>query len=460
MGGIATLRLLRTESFYAFRALLRDSPLCQARMCELLENERLSREELDKKNRLRLLRSLKAARRRLLRYRDIKMNFSVDDVHLAIQERFPCISKEDLLTHPNLFYPNEGRAWPWNIVGRTSGTTGTPLTVVRSFQSIVWENAFLRRHWSWAGFRSGMKRATLRGDYVVSLDTQRPPFWFYNRYNSQLIISSRHLRDPFFEHIADELERFSPYLLQAYPSTAYDLACFLRDSRRQIAVPFVFTGSEPLYPFQRELIAERFKAKVMDFYGMAERAIFASECEYGGLHVNSDYSWVEIVDEYGQPTNDEGFLVGTSYYNLLMPLVRYRLSDRTKWRNETCPCGRVYPLIEPVTGKWEDAIFGVDGRRISPSVLTFAFKGLYNINRAQVAQVSGNEWEVRIVSHGRFSEADRRKLIDNIHRLVEPDIRVRVCEVPDIPRTAAGKFRWVVNEYVRNKANKDMAVVR
>ena len=81
----------------------------------------------------------------------------------------------------------------------------------------------------------------------------------------------------------------------------------------------------------------------MDMYGMAERVAFATECEYGQMHVNPDYSFVEIVDAAGRPTADVGYVVGTTFHNHAMPLVRCRLSDRTRWKRGQCACGRAFP---------------------------------------------------------------------------------------------------------------------
>jgi phenylacetate-CoA ligase len=176
---------------------------------------------------------------------------------------------------------------------------------------------------------------------------------------------------------------------------------------------------------------------------------FATECEHGSLHVNPDYSYVELIDSDGQPARDIGYVVGTTFHNHAMPLVRYRLSDRTRWSSGKCRCGRPFPMIEPVTGKVEDRIFGSDGAFVSPSVLTFAFKGVQNIRKSQVAQVAPERWEIRLVPAPEFGADDRRKLVDNIHKLVDPGVNVEVVLRDEIPSTAAGKFRWVVNECAR-----------
>jgi phenylacetate-CoA ligase len=127
-------------------------------------------------------------------------------------------------------------------------------------------------------------------------------------------------------------------------------------------------------------------------------------------------------------------------------LVRYRLSDRTRWKRTRCLCGRSFPLIEPVTGKYEDRITGSNGAEISPSVLTFAFKGVEHIRKSQVAQIAQGRWEIRVVPAPEFDQADQQKLIDNIRQLVDAQVDVKVVLKDDLGSTASGKFQWVVNE--------------
>ncbi len=441
------LNTFHLETSFGTRSFLRDNWLCKRIVKNLRRHETMTEEEIDSLLKASLHRTLVSAVSKLPYYRHIPNRFPVARSVEVLQQHFPIISKETLLENGDELYPNAGKPRPWTSIGKTSGTTGTPLSVFRSPKSVLTENAFLRRHWEWSGYRHGMPRATLRGDMVVPLDRTDPPFWFWNRYSNQLLISSRHLRDACADAIVDELERFSPVMLQAYPSTAFTLAQLMAQRNRRLAIPVVFTASEPLYPHQRELIAERFGAKVMDMYGMAERVAFATECEFGSMHVNPDYSYVEIVDSNGQATRGAGYVVGTTFHNLAMPLVRYKLSDRTRWISGGCRCGRPFPMIEPVTGKVEDSIFGSNGAFVSPSVLTFAFKGVRNIRKSQVAQVAPERWEIRLVPAPAFGADDQHKLVDNIHNLVDPGVNVDVVLRDEIPCTASGKFRWVVNEW-------------
>ncbi|CAM2827319.1 phenylacetate--CoA ligase family protein [Janthinobacterium lividum] len=442
---------VKKELFYGLRSLLRDNFLSRHLLARLRRNAQLDQAGMDRLQLNLLHATLQCAIDKLPYYAHIDKHFPVGDTLQVLRRDFPIIDKSTLLANRQRLYPNGGKTKPWYSVGKTSGTTGTPLTIFRSPLSVLYEMAFVWRHWECSGFRRGARSAVLRGDVVVPQSREAPPFWFYNRHDKQLMISSRHLKEGYMAAICDQLDAYAPAMLQAYPSTAFTLASYLQRQQRFLSIPLVFTSSEPLYPHQRALIEERFRARVSDMYGMAERVAFASACEFGAMHVNADYAYVEIVDGDGQPTTDFGFVVGTTLHNHVMPLVRYRLSDRARWKAGACACGRPFPVLEEISGKYEDAIFGGDGQPVSPSVLTFAFKGVEHILKSQVAQVAQDRWQIRIVPAPAFSKVQELALIENIRQLVDKDIMVEIVLTSDIPNTSSVKFRWVVNEHKKNK---------
>ncbi|MBR7635818.1 phenylacetate--CoA ligase family protein [Janthinobacterium lividum] len=442
---------VKKELFYGLRSLLRDNFLSRHLLARLRRNAQLDQAGMDRLQLNLLHATLQCAIDKLPYYAHIDKHFPVGDTLQVLRRDFPIIDKSTLLANRQRLYPNGGKTKPWYSVGKTSGTTGTPLTIFRSPLSVLYEMAFVWRHWECSGFRRGARSAVLRGDVVVPQSREAPPFWFYNRHDKQLMISSRHLKEGYMAAICDQLDAYAPAMLQAYPSTAFTLASYLQRQQRFLSIPLVFTSSEPLYPHQRALIEERFRARVSDMYGMAERVAFASACEFGAMHVNADYAYVEIVDDDGQPTTDFGFVVGTTLHNHVMPLVRYRLSDRARWKTGACACGRPFPVLEEISGKYEDAIFGGDGQPVSPSVLTFAFKGVEHILKSQVAQVAQDRWQIRIVPAPAFSKVQELALIENIRQLVDKDIMVEIVLTSDIPNTSSVKFRWVVNEHKKNK---------
>ena len=243
---------VKNELFYGARALIRDNFLCGQMLVRQLQAHELMTEDELQQFRLNLLyQSLQVAIKTLPYYANIRNDFSSSSSALALQELFPIIDKITLLNNRSYLYPNNGKPKVWQSLGKTSGTTGTPLMIIRSPQSVLYENAFIKRHWAWSGYQEGMKRATLRGDMIIPLNQAKPPYWFKNRYNNQLLISSRHLKDHCIKAIVDELNAFEPFMLQAYPSTAFTLAKYLSNYNLHLKIP-LFLLHRSLYTLTRE----------------------------------------------------------------------------------------------------------------------------------------------------------------------------------------------------------------
>ena len=46
-----------------------------------------------------------------------------------------------------------------------------------------------------------------------------------------------------------------------------------------------------------------------------------------------------------------------------MPLIRYRIGDRGRWQaNDSCTCGRAFPLVVPTITRESDILHCPDGR--------------------------------------------------------------------------------------------------
>ena len=437
-----------SKNFTLFvRHLVRRNPYALQRAQGLLERERLPAAALLAQQSDLLRRTLETARRKIPRYAAMPPCPADADPRDWLRRHYPVTSKPDLVTRRAQYYPNGGKRQPWWPLGKTSGTSGTPLEVFRSMDSVIWEEAFHLQFWAWAGYRNGQPQAVLRGDQVTPPARKQPPFWLWDRYGRQLFLSTRHLTANTAGAMLDRIGEQGTAQLRAYPSSSYELARAAEQLQHPLRLRAVVTGSEPVYPTQREQIERAFGCQVFDFYGMAERIAFAGQCEHGYYHVNPEYSYTEILDDDNQPTDGFGFVVGTTLHNHVMPLLRYRISDKARWIDGTCPCGRHYPRIELSSGKVEDQLYDRDGNPVSASIITFALKGLERISKTQMAQVGPGEWEVRIVPEAGFNTADEQKMLDNIRSLVSDRVTASIRLVDDIPLQPSGKFKWVAQEW-------------
>lgn len=363
-------------------------------------------------------------------------------------KKFPLITREDVRNAKDDLISRKFRKRDL-VHGHTSGTTGSPLSFYWDKNTCVYTNAIDWRQKQWAGVQYGDRIALFLGRTIVSTHRTRPPFWQEDRIHNMLWMSSFHLSEEYFAHYLKKLHQYRPLAVEGYPSTIYIVARYLKSIGQSLPVKAVFTSSETLLPLQRSLIEEWFEAPVFDFFGMAERVAFATQCpEAHEYHLNFEYAVNEIVDAQGNPVEDgkEGYLVGTSLLNYGMPFIRYKTSDVSAITTGPCSCGRHMPRLKGITTKDEDIVVTPEGKLISSSVLTHPFKPLDSVLESQLIQEEPDRLQVKIVPRSDFSDADSAPLISALRARVGPTIRIELEFVDSIPRTKSGKFRWVISK--------------
>jgi phenylacetate-CoA ligase len=362
--------------------------------------------------------------------------------------KIPILTKEDLKKYKHQLISKKIKKWEL-IHGHTSGTTGTPLDFYWDINTCIYNNAFDWRQKEWAGIKYGDPIALLLGRIIVSPKKYRPPFWQLDYLHNNLWMSSFHLKEEYLQHYFDKLFTFKPFALEGYPSTLYILARYASSKGIILPLKAVFTSSETLYDIQKEAIEKAFNCKVFDYYGMAERVIFATTCQHhDGHHLNFEYAINEFVDSEHHPVNNnvQGYIVGTSLLNFAMPFIRYKTNDVSSLLLHTCKCGRHMPLINAVTTKAEDIVVTPDGRMVSPSILTHPFKPLVNIKESQIVQEDINNLVVNIVRRDGYSGNDTKHLVSALAERVGNEINIEINFVDEIKRSQNGKFHWVISK--------------
>jgi phenylacetate-coenzyme A ligase PaaK-like adenylate-forming protein len=331
--------------------------------------------------------------------------------------------------------------------GHTSGTTGSPLSLWYDRDMVVVNNVAHWRQRRWAGCEQTDWCALFLGRVVVPTDRTEPPFWRADYAERHLWCSSFHLSEENLHLYVRELRKRRIRFIEGYPSTLFILARHLLRQGQTLPMTAVFTSSETLHAVQREAMIAAFQAPAYDFYGSAERVIFAAECdEHEGKHLFDEYGITEVTEPNGTPVapGARGLLTGTSLWNHGMPMIRYQTSDVTRLLAEPCACGRGLGRMANITTKAEDIIITPDGRFISPSVLTHPFKPFDQILKSQVVQDAADHVTVSIVASASFTPEQCAELENGLRVRLGERMRVETRLVDDIPPEASGKFRWVV----------------
>lgn len=367
---------------------------------------------------------------------------------LADLRRFPLIDKSAVRAAPNEFL-SESVPAKARIHGHTSGTTGSPLGLWYSQYNVTFTAAVDWRQKRWAGVDQSDRGAYLLGRTIVRPDRSRPPFGHYIEPLRQFWFSSFHLSDDYFPWFEKQIEKHRVAYIEGYPSTLATFAKFADRRNKRLSMKAAFSSSETLYPEQRELIEHVFDCRLHDFFGLAERTAFATECgATNGKHLNFEYALNEVVDHAGNPVGSDqtGFLVGTSLTNLVMPLIRYKTSDQVTLLSGDCRCGRKMPMISNVATKWEDIIVTPDGRHVSPSILTHPFKPFDEIEKSQIVHESPDRLRILLVMRTGNLEEVTAELEKGLRRRLGDEIQIEFQRVDDIPRAANGKYRWVISK--------------
>jgi phenylacetate-CoA ligase len=297
----------------------------------------------------------------------------------------------------------------------------------------------------WYGVSRRNRWAIVGGQLVAPVRRRKPPFWVWNAGLNQLYLSAYHLAPDLAPHYVEALGRYRIDYILGYSSALYALAVeMLRMGPTGIRLRVAITNAEPLFPYQRDAIAEAFACPVRETYGMSEGVAAASECEFGTLHAWPEAGWVEAMEE-GCPVSPEkaGDLVCTGLLNRDMPLIRYRVGDRgtAPSMNADCPCGRTLPVIGAIEGRTDDVLYTADGRRVGR--LDPVFKSQLPVKEAQIVQEALNRVKVRYVADRGFSQKTERAITAQLQARMGA-ITVGFEALDEIPRGANGKFRAVV----------------
>lgn len=362
--------------------------------------------------------------------------------------KFPTMTKKDLKDHyRDLINPKISSAR--HLVTTTGGSTAEPARFLH-IKGITRskERAFIHDGWSRGGYYARAKTVQLKGRTVGH--PEKKIFWQYEAIQNFLEMDSNYLSLENIPFYVEAILKFKPEFMIGYASSVYLLAKQMRESG--ISPPklkCVYLASENVYEWQREYLESYFKCKIFSHYGHSEMLLLGMECEYShNLHFYPQYGFLEALGEDGSPVPPTygaiGELVGTSFHNELMPLIRYKTQDLGRWGHQNCRCGRNYPILEEVEGRLQEFIVTRDNRLISICVMGAAhFDVLDYVYETQYYQDKPGELVFRIVPKEGFNDAHKQMLLNAVREKTGPDVSVSIELVNQIKRTRNGKHLMI-----------------
>jgi phenylacetate-CoA ligase len=332
----------------------------------------------------------------------------------------------------------------------TSGTTGTGLQFPISAECFQREYAFRSLHYQWGNIHEEDRKAYCSGHPVAYYDREVPPFWVYDYINNSLLLSSYHLSEKNLPAYISELEKFQPELISGYPSSIYLLALANEDLGRPVHPRAIYTASETLFEYQREIIERSFGCKAFMWYGNSEMCANIVECEKGKYHLKQEHSYVEFISRDNEVVGPgkEAKLICTAFGNYAMPLVRYDIGDiGIVSEEQRCVCGRSGRIIHQIEGRTEDYILTADGRFVGR--LDHIFKDATHVRLAQIVQDHLGEIIIRIMPERGYTRKDENDILRQTRLRLGTQMDIQIQLVEDIARQKNGKFRFIVSNIMK-----------
>lgn len=319
---------------------------------------------------------------------------------------------------PFLSHPIDRDLLRLGWLGRTSGSTGVPITYLRDPRTIAWFHAFL-------DFAIAYARVAPfpTGGRVVLLDSiaHRP------EYDVKLPLfhdGTSHKRSTTRDDLAEELTRLSPHVVTGDPESLAPLA------ELDVRVPFVLSSAFAMPRALKQAIAARTGATVLEYYAAQETSVIGIGCREGdGFHPVSTGCLVESA-----PTPDGPELVVTPTNNPSFVLIRYAPGDLAEIVDERCACGLVGPKIVRLVGRTQVRFDAREGT--FAAALVGPLLSLLPLIEHQLVQLSFDRYLLRYVpkAGAAIAEADldavRTRLRELAGAMVSIELEAHASPLP------------------------------
>ena len=349
------------------------------------------------------------------------------------------------------------KRYDWLVV-KTGGTTGEPTTVIHDAATRDWGRATRLYALRQCGFKLGTPYFRLWGSEQDLLNQQASLQQRVMRaLQTEIPLNAFKAREVDLRaHHAAMLARPRVRHLMTYVDAAASLALFIREQNLPpLKFQTIMACAGTVTTEFRQILTETFGAQVFDKYGSRECSDLACECHrHNGLHVFSPHAFVEILDDDNLPCppGQVGRIVVTMLNNLSFQMIRYEIGDLGAWAEPgACGCGSPFPRLASLQGRADDMLVTQDGT-LQSSVFVRHFVGV-SLNRQLIRQ-----WQLEQTGRTKFifryAPANETGLAENLQKLKESfllvfgksaDIELRRIE--EIPPTATGKIRWIINSY-------------
>lgn len=391
-----------------------------------------------------LLNTVNRAIKTVPYYQDLyegKEFHSLDD----FQKKVKFIQKSDIMANFAKFVANDFNAKKYTEV-TTGGTSGKPLKLLVPKDRHVFELSTMHSMWQTTGWNYHTRAVIRNHKLPDGKDYQINPV------TKEFIFDNFRLNEEYLHKIYSIIQKNKIAYIHAYPSAAFQFACFLKDNNLDKgSIKAFFSGSENIFDYQADLIESKLGIRFYNWYGHSEKLILGGYCQHTrNYHIEPTYGYFELIDESGQPVSTPGQIgeiVGTTLQNPGMPLIRYRTGDYAEFVGNECPhCGRKLPVIKNITGRWSgEKVYNADGSFVTTTALNLHDDLYAVINGLQYIQNKIGELKVVVVKSPDFKEIHSKRLLNHFQNKFKADMQIEIKYAERLQLKENGKFLLLIS---------------
>jgi phenylacetate-CoA ligase len=378
-------------------------------------SEKWCLEELEKYQLKKLKELLKIAINNSPYYKEKLKDTNLSEFNsLSDLKKIPFTTKEEIFKYKSDIHTN--LKFKKHFVARTSGSSGKSLVFKREETADSFNRAAIQRGYSWYNINYWE-----RNGYFWGLN-----FSFFKKYKNNILDKFQN-RFRVFSFEEKPLKKFINKLKKAsyihgYSSMIYHTAVLINTKKlpKPSQIKMVKGTSEKIFDSYQEEVIKAFGSRIISEYGATESGIIAFECPFGHMHINMEGVLVEEIDNE---------IVVTNLQMHSFPIIRYKLGDYIKLNvsKEKCLCGLEHQILEEVTGRIGENIYGFN--KTYPSLyLYYVFKNIsvkFNIElNYQVIQEK--KGELIFLIEQKLTQIEESRLVNEIEKYFKKDIKYNI----------------------------------
>jgi phenylacetate-CoA ligase len=414
-------RLVYREPYFAIRTLLQQAE---------------SGEDIAHSLAARLAGVLQTAITRVPYYRSLELGIRPDEIEPGnaheVLMRFPYLEKGTVMRAPESFVSNAHRLR--NLTsGTTGGSTGQGMKMWRNVTVISAEASFHHHRWAKVGYVRSARVVRMAQEGGQPIDAKPCA-----RSGDRLLVSPWHFNERWIGRIFEDIRAFQPQFFHTYPSCFEYLADYMNKSGLRLeGISGIFLASERVTERLLNLIGTVFEdVPVVFHYGLGERTNLA-----WGSWRNGEITY-ELERVYGHSENYAvpGFgleVVGTSYWNNVMPLIRYRTQDYGEIRDG---------VLRHLEGREQEFLVTKSGTKMPGLCIDIDDYTFDYVEVFQVVQNQKGRLEFHLKPRAEYTEAIGQRILASQRSRLGDNFDLSVVVTDHIERTSSGKIRrYVIN---------------